>query len=228
MDIDCKMIHQYFIPQFIGNTARPAHTYRPYMPHRSPRGSADAPVAVRDLAELRKHLSFAHRRTTYETLLSVAVDGVLPRGALTELAQKFRCHPRTITRLWTQARLSVRDGYRAADVATRTKGNSGRHALRTSDEIEAAIGNVPQMQLQALPSLSAACGIPMTTIFRHMKKNSRFKAVSNHVKPHLTLANVEERLKFAMSFVRSLQSKVDAIFSTTCTTMCLLTKSGST
>ncbi|ETW08077.1 hypothetical protein H310_02442 [Aphanomyces invadans] len=39
-----------------------------------------------------------------------------------------------------------------------------------------------------------------------MKKNSRFKARSNYVKPHLTPANVEERLKFAMSFVRSLPS----------------------
>ncbi|ETV80776.1 hypothetical protein H257_06259 [Aphanomyces astaci] len=171
------------------------------MPPRSPRRTADASVAVQDLADVCKHLSFAHRRTAYETLLSVAVDGVLPRGALTELAQKFRCHPRTISRLWTQARLSLHDVHHAADVASKTKGNSGRHALRTSDEIEAAIRNVPQMQRQTFRSLSAACGIPMTTIFSHMKKNPRFKARSNYVKPHLTPANVEERLKFAMSFV---------------------------
>ncbi|RHZ02610.1 hypothetical protein DYB26_010705 [Aphanomyces astaci] len=86
--------------------------------------TVDASVAVRDLVDVRKHLSFAHRRTAYETLLSVAFDGVLPRGALTELAQMFRCHPRTISRLWTQARLSLRGGHCAADVASKTKGNS--------------------------------------------------------------------------------------------------------
>ncbi|ETV73042.1 hypothetical protein H257_12079 [Aphanomyces astaci] len=176
------------------------------MPPRSPRRTGDASVAVRDLADVRKHLSFAHRRTAYETLLSVAVDDVLPRGALTELAQMFSCHPRTISRLWTQVRLSLRGGHCAADVASKTKGNSGRHALRTSDEIEAAIRNVLQMQRQTLRSLSAAYGIPMTTIFSHMKKNPRFKARSNYVKPHLTPANIEERLKFAMSFVRPLPS----------------------
>ncbi|ETV71545.1 hypothetical protein H257_13209 [Aphanomyces astaci] len=155
---------------------------------------------------LRKHLSFAHRRTAYETLLSVAVDGLLPRGVLTELAQIFRCHPRTISRLWTQARLSLHRGHCAADAASKTKGNSGHHALRTSDEIEAAIGNVPQVQRHTLRSLSAACGIPMMTIFSHLKKNPRFKVRSNYVKLHLTPANIEDRLKFAMFFVRPLPS----------------------
>ncbi|ETV67813.1 hypothetical protein H257_16050 [Aphanomyces astaci] len=60
------------------------------------------------------------------------------------------------------------------------------------------------MEQQILRSLSAACGIPITTIISHMKKNPRFKARSNYVKPHHIPANVGEWLKFAMSFVRPL------------------------
>ncbi|ETV90873.1 hypothetical protein H310_14429 [Aphanomyces invadans] len=78
------------------------------------------------------------------------------------------------------------------------KGNSGRQVKRTSDEVEAAIRGVPQMHRQTLRSLSAACAVPMATIFRHMK-NPRYKARSNYVKPHLTPGNIQEELKFALS-----------------------------
>ncbi|ETV98366.1 hypothetical protein H310_09056 [Aphanomyces invadans] len=44
----------------------------------------------------------------------------------------------------------------------------------------------------------------MEAIFRHTKKNPRFKARSKYVKPHLAPANIQERLKFALPFIRPL------------------------
>ncbi|ETV86520.1 hypothetical protein H257_01696 [Aphanomyces astaci] len=47
----------------------------------------------------------------------------------------------------------------------------------------------------------------MTSIIRHKKKTPRFKAKSNYVKPFLTPANIEARLRYAMSFVRPLSNR---------------------
>ncbi|ETV68320.1 hypothetical protein H257_15759 [Aphanomyces astaci] len=65
------------------------------------------------------HLRLEDRHGVYETLLSVAQGDVLPRGAITKAAERFRCHRRTISRLWTRARQSLRSGRRDADVATK-------------------------------------------------------------------------------------------------------------
>ncbi|ETV81167.1 hypothetical protein H257_05754 [Aphanomyces astaci] len=44
--------------------------------------------------------------------------------------------------------------------------------------------------------------IPRTTILRHMKRNRRHRCKSSYHRPLLTDANKEERVKFALSFVK--------------------------
>ncbi|ETV63983.1 hypothetical protein H257_19080 [Aphanomyces astaci] len=82
--------------------------------------------------------------------------------------------------------------------------NTGRKPKRTTQEIESAIRGVPHMSRQTLLSLSAASGIPMTTIFQHKKATPRFKSKSSYVKPFLTQGNIEARLRYALSFIRPL------------------------
>ncbi|ETV80465.1 hypothetical protein H257_06736 [Aphanomyces astaci] len=154
-----------------------------------------SPAASVDVAQPpngHKHLSPTERQAVYEMLLGAAIGAVLPRGVIVKAAKQFGCHERTVSRIWVRAQLSLRHGSISADVRTKLR--------------ESAIRAVPLMSRQTLRSLSAACGIPMTSIIRHKKKTPRFKAKSNYVKPFLTSANIEARLRYAMPFVRPLSN----------------------
>ncbi|ETW06272.1 hypothetical protein H310_02567 [Aphanomyces invadans] len=56
-------------------------------------------------------------------------------------------------------------------------------------------------------SLTRHYNIPKTSIFRHMKAVARLTARSSYVKPYLTEANVQARLKFAMSHLEPSSSE---------------------
>ncbi|ETV88327.1 hypothetical protein H257_01600 [Aphanomyces astaci] len=150
----------------------------------------------------RENLTSQQRRAIYETLLEQSTDGGLPYGALHDLAVKFRCHWRTISRVWTRGRASLRNGNDVADVASRLQGNVGRKKTRTSEEIEQAIKTVPHFARQTLRSVAHQSNIPKSTIIRHIRETKRLKARSSYVKPLLTEDNLKTRLKFAMNFVR--------------------------
>ncbi|KAH9135628.1 hypothetical protein AeRB84_019004 [Aphanomyces euteiches] len=150
----------------------------------------------------RTELSFDQRRGAYEMLLKAMVNGRLPYGAVSEVAERFQCHRTTISRLWSRARRSSLRGDLAADIASRKRGNSGARRHRTPQDIEESIKAVAQEDRQTLRTLAAHCKIPKSTIMRHMMEESRLKARSSHIKPLLTDANKMTRLRFALDFLR--------------------------
>ncbi|ETV69615.1 hypothetical protein H257_14754 [Aphanomyces astaci] len=148
------------------------------MPAKPNGKHAGAPVATPKPQNGHKHLTLEDRRGVYEMLLSASVGDMLPRGVITKAAQQFGCHVRTISRLWQRARLSLRGGGHTAD------GILAENLSERLNKLKATYVQYPHMSRQTLRSLSAASGIPMTTIFQHKKATPRFKLKSSYALPH--------------------------------------------
>jgi hypothetical protein len=70
----------------------------------------------------KRKLSNDERRAIYEELLTCSSDGVLPHGAYAAKARTFNCNWRTVERVWTRGRLSLRHGSPFAVVDSKFKG----------------------------------------------------------------------------------------------------------
>ncbi|KAF0711159.1 hypothetical protein AaE_012260 [Aphanomyces astaci] len=93
--------------------------YHRFMPTESVGAHSGASCASHSPRKLNKHMTLDERRGVYEMLLGAAVNGDIPLGVLTKTAQRFGCHPRTISRLWRRAKLSVHGDGGTADVSTK-------------------------------------------------------------------------------------------------------------
>ncbi|KAF0703908.1 hypothetical protein AaE_015205 [Aphanomyces astaci] len=82
------------------------------------------------------------------------------------------------------------------------KENRGAKLKWTSEAIEAAIKAVPFHKRETTRALAFHANIPRTTILRHMKRSRRLRCKSSYLRPLLTDASKEERVKFALSFVK--------------------------
>ncbi|ETV77504.1 hypothetical protein H257_08913 [Aphanomyces astaci] len=65
--------------------------------------------------------------------------------------------------------------------------------------IEAVIKAVPFHKRQTTRVMTFHANIPRTTILRYMKRNRRLRCKSSYLRPLLTNASKEERVKFALS-----------------------------
>ncbi|OQR82259.1 hypothetical protein ACHHYP_20806 [Achlya hypogyna] len=162
---------------------------------RSNRPRATSPVGR---APARSNLTELKRRSVYNRLLAVPVDGWLTathsllrgRGAL-PLQPAHR-----------EARLGPGQGFIAAGslaavVASKIR---GRKAARTLSDIEDKIKAVPHHLRQPLRSDRQ----PEERAYPAHEASTRLKARSSHVRPMLTDTNKRARLAFASSFVRPL------------------------
>ncbi|KAH9109886.1 hypothetical protein LEN26_013915 [Aphanomyces euteiches] len=132
-------------------------------------------------------------------------DGRRKHGSIGHVAKRFNCD--TVSKVWKSWE-KTRDVDAAELLLTsKKKGRCGAKPKRTSIEIETAIKRLKMHQRQTSRSLAHNCGIPKTTIFRHMKKEGRLKRASSRLRPLLTEVNMKARLEFAISFV-----KVDRVF----------------
>jgi DNA-binding Xre family transcriptional regulator len=118
----------------------------------------------------------------------------LRRGALTEVANLFAINPRTTARIWKRARRSYQDPAIGAFRASPRKSNSGRKQKYDRDAVREAIALVPIEKRKTLRKLSAATGIPLSSLhaMKQDKEDSVILSHSNALKPHL-----EDHHKFA-------------------------------
>ncbi|KAH9106366.1 hypothetical protein AeMF1_018014 [Aphanomyces euteiches] len=149
-----------------------------------------------------RKLNADERRTIYEALLELFVDGQLPHGALSETARVFQLHWTTISRVWVRARRSILGGGALADISNKMAGNCGRKRTRLPETSEEAVKSTQMQDRQTLRSLAEHSGIPKTTLIRHMKEGKRLQGQSSYLKPSLTEVHAERRLHHAMSFLQ--------------------------
>ncbi|KAG2940724.1 hypothetical protein PC115_g2407 [Phytophthora cactorum] len=137
----------------------------------------------------RRELSDSERDQVVVSLLQCTVDEVPRRGAIKEVAAKFRVDRRTISRVWKKAKVEeARSGQLHADYSGNAR---GRPMLDLSEKLE-KLRITPFDQRSTLCAASSACGVARATLQRRVKGGQVVAHVSN-VKPLLTDENKAAR-----------------------------------
>ncbi|KAG3008451.1 hypothetical protein PC121_g3250 [Phytophthora cactorum] len=137
----------------------------------------------------RRELSDSERDQVVVSLLQCTVDEVPRRGAIKEVAAKFRVDRRTISRVWKKAKVEeARSGQLHADYSGNAR---GRPMLDLSEKLE-KLRITPFDQRSTLRAASSACGVARATLQRRVKGGQVVAHVSN-VKPLLTDENKAAR-----------------------------------
>lgn len=107
------------------------------------------------------------RRAVLEFLLQrTNGDHQLNPHAIKKAVDAFKTSMRTVSRLWTRAKPGVMAGT-AADIGSRKKGN----CVRKKRLVDVAdIGNIQSLDRTSLRSLSAAIGMPVSTLHLRLKQ----------------------------------------------------------
>ncbi|OWZ09545.1 hypothetical protein PHMEG_00017735, partial [Phytophthora megakarya] len=145
-----------------------------------PRGRGDISPDVR----LRVALFLAER----------SVRGRLFRGAIKSAVAAFGIGHKSVKKIW-----QMRSNVEALSVSRRVQPARGRRL--TVQEVVELVQAVPLCQRQTQRALSAASGIPRTTLQRYLADGSLRKA-SSRVKPTLTPAHKTKRLQWALAHVK--------------------------
>ena len=118
----------------------------------------------------------------------------LAKGAIIEVAKKFKCSPLTVRRIWQRGQAST------GCVDSRLKGRNGRKAKDRSENLK-AMRQVPARQRSTIRSLANAISVPKSSLHVMLKKK-QIKRVSSTVKPLLSEENLKQRLQYGLDILR--------------------------
>ncbi|OMO72576.1 Transposase, Tc1-like protein [Corchorus olitorius] len=141
-----------------------------------------------------RNLTNQQRQTIYEMLLKQSKDGVLSKGSLTSLATMFSVSPKTIGRIWKQAKLCMENGL-IVNVSSKLTGNVGRKKILIDPR---KVSEIPLRRRTNIRSIAKALNMSKSTVHRRVKEGF-IRAHSNAVKPDLTDENKKTRLEFCLS-----------------------------
>ncbi|RHY89331.1 hypothetical protein DYB35_007833, partial [Aphanomyces astaci] len=132
----------------------------------------------------KRKLSDSTRRAIYDTLLEINAAGKLTHGSYKKVAGMFKCHWKTVSRVWHRGHDSLRQGSAVAD----------KHSAA---DIERAVRAVPLLARQTMRTMAAQSGYSKTTLVHHMDEEKTLKPKASHSKPYLTDANKRCRMEHA-------------------------------
>jgi hypothetical protein len=158
--------------------------------------SNESNVLIHERTSDSSVLSNDQRQRVYEMILEKSQNGVPKKGSFKEIASLFKVHPKTIKRIWTRGRQSLAKGASFADVSSRFKGKSPK----TDTDLKDRVQNIPLRLRSSIRSLSAALGMPKSTLHDRFKAGE-LRRHSNSIKPLLTDENKKARLRFCLSMV---------------------------
>ncbi|MEN9567333.1 MAG: hypothetical protein RLZZ69_2529 [Cyanobacteriota bacterium] len=158
--------------------------------------SSESNVLIHERTSDNSVLSNDQRQRVYELILEKSQNGIPKKGSFKEIASLFKVHPKTIKRIWTRGRQSLAEGASSADVSSRFKGKSPK----TDTDLKDRVQNIPLRLRSSIRSLSAALGMPKSTLHDRFKAGE-LRRHSNSIKPLLTDENRKARLRFCLSMV---------------------------
>ncbi len=145
-----------------------------------------------------KNLTDMERHAVYDSMLTMLRKGRPAQGAFSKVAAQYNVHPKTVSRIWHRGRSSLEAGAIVADVSSKRKGSCGPKSKM--NDINFALTALPLNRRGSLRSISAATGIPITTLHRQLKAGS-IRRHSSTIKPLLTDTNKKDRLKYCLSMI---------------------------
>ena len=147
---------------------------------------------------MSKQLSNSDRTAVYQHLLTISDNGKLPRGSITDTAEKYNVSRLTIHRIWKRGNESTTQSGTPACVHT-YRYNSGARPMDVHD-IQQKIEAVHISNRTTFRRMEKATGISKSTLHRALQKQIIVRH-RNSVKPLLSDANKIERLRFALENV---------------------------
>ena len=151
-----------------------------------------------------KELRRQDRGRAMAILLTFNLNGTLPRGVLSGVAEMFGVHRSTISRLWERAQKSrVENVINSPEISSNARAR-GRLPICSSPDVREAVKNVPLMKRRTQEQLSTVLGVSRSTVQRLVKKGT-LRCHTNTLKPFLTETNMMARYLMAQSFVNPLK-----------------------
>jgi hypothetical protein len=147
-------------------------------------------------------------------------NGCLGKHDTTIVSQQFGVKIRTVQRIWERGKNQLAQNI-PVKVPNLKKGRSGRKAIPIDLE---ELRNIPLQQRMTLEDVSSRLGVSKTRIHKFLKKGM-LRHHSSSVRPYLTEANKNTRLKWCIDMID--QSLFEIQSSRICLTLCLLMRSGS-
>lgn len=158
-------------------------------------------VELQGRSSKSKQLTLNQRNGILQKLLQYKNGEKLQHGAINTVAAEFAVSRLTVSKIWYIAKKQYSEGQISADVSSKKKKKCGRKRKDYSENL-ATMKNIPMNRRGSIRSLSAAIGIPKSTLFDVFKRGNDFKRISSAVKPYLTEQNKLARLAFCLSKVR--------------------------
>lgn len=171
----------------------------------------DEPIAI----EVKHNeLSLHDRKAAYFMLCGAVVDGRLRHGAISQAAEQFSVHRRTISRLWETVGAKVNEHLNNQNnqqenhannllpnhlFESNRKGNCGRRQSWDRDALAVHVKSLPKKKRRTVRDLAAATNIPKSTIFRMMQSEGLFWRHTSRLKPTLTPENELSRFLYALN-----------------------------
>jgi hypothetical protein len=126
--------------------------------------------------------------------------GKLKKGSIENVASRLRIQPRTVRHVWYKHRQSILDPVEHPLNTNRKKG--GRPMRISYEDLQTSLKQIPFSRRTTYRSCAAALAIPLTTLYKAMKRGV-FQVAGSAIKPHLTDRNKTERLSYCLSFVNA-------------------------
>ncbi|CAN0422202.1 unnamed protein product, partial [Ascophyllum nodosum] len=142
----------------------------------------------------RKNLTTDGRSAALQDLLARSNNGVLRRGAVGEVGEKYGNSRRAMLNLWKRYAEQKSAGVAVPDVSCRRRGSA-----RDLTQQKEALQSMPLKQRTTQRSVAAAIDLPKTT-FRRRMKDLGVKSHTRFFKPLLSNAHKLKRLRWARSF----------------------------
>ncbi|GJN32425.1 hypothetical protein PR202_gb20934 [Eleusine coracana subsp. coracana] len=136
------------------------------------------------------------RKQIYQTLLAKSNNGRLGKNVTREVASQFSLHIRTVQKIWKRGKQSLAQGI-VVDVTSRKKVCTGRKA--TPIDLE-PLRNIPLNERMTLEAVSKHLNVSKTKLIRYMRQG-HLRRHSNSIKPFLTEANKNTRLKWCLDML---------------------------
>lgn len=171
-----------------GDSAGP-HLISPLPAHHA-QNTHSAMALQLERTAAKKHLSKYDRELVLSAMLRRSSDGVLQRGALAAVAKELGTSRNTTSAVWRRAKEEYdRSGVYSAPSRMHL---SGRKRADRSQQHE-QLRSVAVEQRSTIRAAAAACGVPVTTLFRDVQ-GGILRVSTRVARPVLTQRNMEQRL----------------------------------
>ena len=146
--------------------------------------------------QLKHDYSNHVRQQVYQALLMRSKNGKLGKNDTTIVGQQFGVKIRTVQRIWEQGKEQLAQNI-PVNVHNRKRGRSGRKAIPIDLE---KLRDIPLKNRMTIEDVARELGVSKSRIQSYLRKG-QLRRHSSSIKPYLTSANKETRLKWCIDMI---------------------------